>query len=93
MHAHAKDFRSEVEGEDAEALSEGLSIVESAIASGRPARFSLQPDTQHTFDAVHPFAGPTTALRRAWAESAAFLETYLLRFDPAVTRAARGWSG
>ena len=73
--------------------AEGLAIVESAIAAGRAARFSIQPDTQHTFDAVHPFAGPTAALRRAWAESAAFLETYLVRFDPAVTRAARGWSG
>ena len=71
--------------------AEGRSLVESAIAAGRAARWSPLAGTQHTFDAVHPFAGPTPALLRAWAEVRAFLETYLVRFDPAETRAARGW--
>lgn len=66
---------------------EGRSIVESAIASGRAARFALVPGTQHTFDAVHPFAGETAALRHAWTELSAFLETYLVRFDPRLRSA------
>jgi dienelactone hydrolase len=70
---------------------EGRSIVESAIAAGRPARFALLPRTQHTFDAVHPFAGETDALRQAWKEVSSFLGTYLVRFDPAETAAQRGW--
>ena len=82
-----------VHGEDDTSVppAEGRSLVESAIAAGRAARYSPVAGTQHTFDAVHPFAGPTPALRRAWAEVRAFLETYLVRFDPAETRAARGW--
>ena len=71
--------------------AEGRSLVESAIAAGRAARYSPIAGTQHTFDAVHPFDGPTPALLRAWTEVRAFLETYLVRFDPAETRAARGW--
>jgi len=61
---------------------EGHSLVESAIASGRPARFARIDGTQHTFDAVHPFAGETRAMLQAWAEVSAFLETYLVRFNP-----------
>ncbi len=69
--------------------AEGLSLVESAIAAGRAARYVPLRGTQHTFDAVHPFAGPTPALGIAWREVSRFLETYLVRFDPAVTRALR----
>ncbi len=61
---------------------EGHSLVESAIAAGRPARFAKIPGTQHTFDVVHPFAGETPALLRAWQEISSFLVTYLLRFNP-----------
>jgi dienelactone hydrolase len=78
-----------VHGEDDTSVppAEGRSLVEAAIASGRPARFALVPGTQHTFDAVHPFAGETPALLHAWKELAAFLTTYLLRFDaPAALR-------
>jgi dienelactone hydrolase len=71
---------------------EGRSLVEAAIAAGRPARFALLPGTQHTFDAVHPFVGPTPALREAWKELAGFLETFLVRFDPAETAARKGWA-
>ncbi len=70
---------------------EGRSLVESAIAAGRPARFALVPGTQHTFDAVHPFAGETPALLHAWGEVASFLTTFLVRFDPSETAALRGW--
>jgi dienelactone hydrolase len=62
--------------------AEGRSLVEGAIAAGRAARFALVPGTQHTFDCVHPFAGETPALAAAWKELAAFLTTYLVRFDP-----------
>jgi dienelactone hydrolase len=65
---------------------EGRSLVEAAIASGRAARFALVPGTQHTFDCVHPFAGETPALLAAWKELAAFLTTYLVRFDPLEVR-------
>jgi len=70
--------------------AEGRSLVEAAIAAGRPARYSLVPGTQHTFDAVHPFAGPTPALEAAWGEAGAFLETYLVRFVGGEPRAPRG---
>jgi dipeptidyl aminopeptidase/acylaminoacyl peptidase len=70
---------------------EGRSLVEAAIAAGRPARFALLPGTQHTFDAIHPFAGPTPALDAAWSEVAGFLDSFLLRFDPAETAARKGW--
>ena len=65
--------------------AEGRSIAEAAIAAGRPARFAVVPKTQHTFGVVHPFAGETPALMHAWQEVAAFLTTYLVRFDPAAT--------
>ena len=80
-----------VHGEDDTSVppAEGRSLVESAIAGGRPARFALVPGTQHTFDAVHPFAGETPALLHAWRELAAFLETYLVRFDAPAALAAR----
>jgi dipeptidyl aminopeptidase/acylaminoacyl peptidase len=82
-----------VHGEDDTRVppAEGRSLVESAIASGRAARFALVPGTQHTFDAVHPFAGETPALLHAWKELSSFLTTYLVRFDPAETAALRGW--
>jgi len=70
---------------------EGRSLVEAAIAAGRPARFALVPGTQHTFDAVHPFAGETPALHQAWKELSSFLVTYLVRFDPAETASLKGW--
>ncbi len=70
-------------------VAEGRSLVEGAIAAGRPARFRGLRGTQHTFDAVHPFAGPTPALEAAMVETAAFLETYLVRFDPGVMAALR----
>ncbi len=69
--------------------AEGRSLVEAAIASGRAARFALVPGTQHTFDCVHPFAGETPALLHAWKELAAFLTTYLVRFDPYSAGKAR----
>lgn len=69
---------------------EGLSLVEAAIAAGRPARFARVPRTQHTFDVVHPFAGETPALLHAWRELSAFLETYLVRFDAPAAAAAKG---
>jgi dienelactone hydrolase len=69
---------------------EGRSLVEGAIAAGRPARFRLLPGTQHTFDAVHPFTGPTPALEAAFAEAAAFLETYIVRFDGRLPVVAAG---
>ncbi len=72
-------------------VEEGRSLVESAIAAGRPARFALAPRTQHTFDAVHPFAGETPALLHAWKEVSSFLATYLVRFDPLDTASQRGW--
>ncbi|MHC4822018.1 MAG: alpha/beta hydrolase family protein [Planctomycetota bacterium] len=62
--------------------AEGRSIAEAVIASGRPARYVEIPGTQHTFDAVHPFAGETPALERTKKEVLAFLETYLVKFDP-----------
>ena len=82
-----------VHGEDDTSVppAEGRSLVESAIAAGRPARFALLPGTQHTFDAVHPFAGETPALLAAWSELAGFLDSFLLRFDPAETAARKGW--
>jgi dienelactone hydrolase len=82
-----------VHGEEDTAVppAEGRALVEAAIGAGRPARFASVPDTQHTFDAVHPFVGETRALRHAWAELSSFLTTYLVRFDPAETAAARGW--
>jgi dienelactone hydrolase len=84
-----------VHGEDDTSVppAEGRAIVESAISAGRPARFALVPGTQHTFDAVHPFAGETPALLHAWKELSSFLTTYLVRFDPAETAALRGWKG
>jgi dipeptidyl aminopeptidase/acylaminoacyl peptidase len=72
--------------------AEGRALVESAIAAGRPARFVPVPGTAHTFGAVHPFAGETPALLRAWGELASFLEAFLLRFDPSETAALRGWA-
>jgi dienelactone hydrolase len=69
--------------------AEGRSLVEAAIAAGRPARLRLLRGTQHTFDAVHPFAGPTPALEAAFCEAAAFLETYLVRMDGRLPVPAR----
>ncbi len=57
---------------------EGRALVEARQAAGRGARLALLPGTQHTFDAVHPFAGPTPALEKAWAETVGFLRTCLL---------------
>jgi len=71
--------------------AEGRALAESAIAAGRPARFVSVPGTQHTFDAVHPFAGETPALLHAWRELAAFLDAFLVRFDVAETAARKGW--
>ncbi len=71
--------------------AEGRAVAESAIAAGRPARFAGIPGTQHTFGAVHPFAGETPALLHAWSELASFLTTFLVRFDPSETAALRGW--
>jgi dienelactone hydrolase len=70
--------------------AEGRALVESAMAAGRPARYRELRGTQHTFDAVHPFQGPTPALEEATAETLAFLETYLVRFDPQLLAAIRG---
>ena len=80
------------EGDTSVPPEEGRSLVESAIAAGRPARFALIRDTQHTFDAIHPFAGETPALAAAWSEVAGFLDSFLLKFDPAETAARKGWN-